>query len=84
MAIAEFFARHGEAAFRLRERETIARLAGEDALVLALGGGAIEDAETRELLLNGPGTLLVHLEVSAGDGAGALRRDRAHAAGADG
>ena len=64
MAIAEFFARHGEAAFRERERETIARLAGEDALVLALGGGAIEDAGTRELFLNGPGNLLVHLEVS--------------------
>ena len=45
MAIADFFARHGEAAFRQRERETIARLAGEDALVLALGGGAIEDAK---------------------------------------
>ncbi len=63
MAIADFFARHGEAAFRERARETIARLASEDALVLALGGGAIEDANTRELLLNGPGTLLVHLEV---------------------
>ncbi len=64
MAIAEFFARHGEAAFRLRERETIVRLAGEDALVLALGGGAIEDAQTRALLRSGPGTLLVHLEVA--------------------
>ena len=84
MAIAEFFARHGEAAFRQRERETIARLAGEDALVLALGGGAIEDAQTRALLRNGPGTLLVHLEVTAGDGAGALRRDGGHAAGAGG
>ena len=64
MAIAEFFARHGETSFRERERETIARLAGEDGLVLALGGGAIEDASTRELLLHGPGTLLVHLEVT--------------------
>lgn len=64
MAIAEFFARHGEAAFRERERETIARLAGEDVLVLALGGGAIEDAQTRALLRNEPGTLLVHLEVT--------------------
>lgn len=66
MAIADFFARYGEAAFRRRERETIARLAPEDALVLALGGGAIEDAGTRALLLNGPGTLMVHLEVSLG------------------
>jgi shikimate kinase len=64
MAIADFFARHGEAAFRERERETIARLACEDGLVLALGGGAIEDAGTRALLRDGPGTLLVHLEVT--------------------
>ena len=64
MAISDFFARHGEPAFREIERETIARLAGEDRLVLALGGGAIEDAGTRDLLLNAPGTILVHLEVS--------------------
>jgi shikimate kinase len=63
MAIAEFFDRYGEAAFRNREHETIARLAGEDALVLALGGGAIENAATRALVLDAPGTLLVHLEV---------------------
>jgi shikimate kinase len=61
--IAELFARDGEAAFRERERTTIARLAGEDALVLALGGGAIENAATRALLLTAPGTLLVHLDV---------------------
>jgi len=61
--IADLFAIHGEAAFRDREHATIARLAAADALVLALGGGAIERAETRELLLTAPGTLLVHLEV---------------------
>ena len=61
--IAEIFARHGEPAFRDREHATIARLAAGNALVLALGGGAIERAETRDLLLNAPGTLLVHLEV---------------------
>jgi len=61
--IPEIFAREGEVAFRERERATIARLAGEDALVLALGGGAIEDATTRSLLRNAPETLLVHLEV---------------------
>ncbi len=62
--IAELFARHGEAAFRDREHATIARLAAEDALVLALGGGAIEREETRQLLLSDPQTLLIHLEVS--------------------
>ncbi|HEV2323883.1 MAG TPA: shikimate kinase [Terracidiphilus sp.] len=61
--IAEIFVREGEAAFRRREREAIAQLACQDGLVLALGGGAIETAETREMLLNSPGTLLVHLQV---------------------
>jgi shikimate kinase len=64
LPISEFFARHGEAAFRERERETIARLAREDSLILALGGGAIEDPATRRHLLHTPGTLLVHLEVA--------------------
>jgi shikimate kinase len=61
--IAEIFASHGEAAFRERERATIARLAAGDALVLALGGGAIEHPATRSLLLTTPGTILIHLEV---------------------
>ena len=61
--IAELFARHGETAFRDREHTAIARLAAGDALVLALGGGAIEHPATRALLLTAPGTLLVHLEV---------------------
>jgi shikimate kinase len=61
--IADIFARDGEASFREREREAIARLGAGDALVLALGGGAIEHKETRNLLLETPGTLLVHLEV---------------------
>jgi shikimate kinase len=64
MAISRFFAEQGEPAFREVERKTIARLATDDELVLALGGGAIEDAATREALLSGPGTLLVHLEVT--------------------
>lgn len=63
MPITEIFAQHGEAAFRQREHATIARLAGDDGLVLALGGGAIEIETTRELLLKTSGTLLVHLDV---------------------
>jgi shikimate kinase len=63
VSIPELFARHGEAPFRQREHETIARLSSGDALVLALGGGAIEHERTRTLLLTTPGTLLVHLEV---------------------
>jgi shikimate kinase len=61
--IAEIFDRDGEASFREREHKTIARLVADDALVLALGGGAIERAETRNLLLTAPDTILVHLEV---------------------
>jgi len=64
MKIAEIFARHGEAYFRELEHATIIRLAAGDGLVLALGGGAIERVQTRELLLSGAGTLLVHLEVT--------------------
>ena len=61
--IAELFAREGEASFREREHMTIVQLITEDTLVIALGGGAIERAETRTLLLTAPGTILVHLEV---------------------
>jgi shikimate kinase len=64
ISIAEIFARDGEAAFRDREHATIARLAGTDGLVLALGGGAIEREATRDLLLTTPRTLLVHLDVA--------------------
>ncbi|HVU44650.1 MAG TPA: shikimate kinase [Terracidiphilus sp.] len=62
--IAQLFTRHGEARFRDIEHATIARLVSSGSLVLALGGGAIERAETRDLLLTSPGTLLVHLEVA--------------------
>jgi shikimate kinase len=67
--IPELFRREGEAAFRERESATIARfiagerLAGGESLILALGGGAIEDAASRSLLLTAPDTLTVHLEV---------------------
>ena len=64
MPIHAYFAQFGEIAFRELENQTIAKLAAEDKLVLALGGGAIETDDTRELLVNGTGTMLVHLEVS--------------------
>jgi len=63
VTIAELFSRHGEAAFREREQAAIARLAANDSLVLALGGGAIENDATRDLLLGSEGTRLIHLEV---------------------
>jgi len=62
-SIAEIFSHAGENAFRDLEHSTIARLLSTEKLVLALGGGAIEREDTRHLLLNAPGTLVVYLEV---------------------
>ncbi|MFO0987502.1 MAG: shikimate kinase [Alphaproteobacteria bacterium] len=45
--IAEIFEKHGEAAFRDGERRVIARLLEAPAGVLATGGGAFMDPETR-------------------------------------
>lgn len=59
-AIRDVFATDGEAAFRALERETIADLLGGPDVVLALGGGAVEDAATREALR---GHDVVYLEV---------------------
>ena len=63
MKITELFTKHGEAAFRAREHEAIARLSDGHDLVLALGGGAIETEAVRMLLLESAGTLMVHLDV---------------------
>jgi shikimate kinase len=62
-SIASLFATEGEVAFRDREHATIARLTSDHEMVMALGGGAIERPETRNLLLTASDTLLVHLEV---------------------
>ena len=48
--IAEYFDRHGEAAFRDGERRVIARLLGDPPQVLATGGGAFMVPETRALI----------------------------------
>ncbi|WP_263352625.1 shikimate kinase [Acidicapsa acidisoli] len=62
--IAQIFQNRGEPWFRQFEQETIRRLLASESLVLALGGGAIEDSHTRNLLLTGDGTRLVHLEAT--------------------
>jgi len=46
-SISEIFSRYGEASFRDCERRVIARLLDEPPHVLATGGGAFIDAETR-------------------------------------
>lgn len=48
--IEEFFARHGEAAFREGERRVMARLLDQPRQVLATGGGAFMDPATRALV----------------------------------
>ena len=49
-SIAEFFERHGEAAFRAGERRVIARLLTDPIHVLSTGGGAYVDPDTRALM----------------------------------
>jgi len=51
MAIAEIFERFGEQHFRDGERRVIARLMDSGASVIATGGGAFMDPETRALIL---------------------------------
>ncbi len=41
--VPEIFREHGESYFRARERQELERLSGEKRVVLALGGGSIED-----------------------------------------
>lgn len=67
-SIADIFLQDGEEAFRVTEREVVAEaLAGTDG-VLALGGGSVLSAETRERLR---GHEVVYLSVGLADG---LRR----------
>jgi shikimate kinase len=51
LSIADMFARFGEAAFRDGERRVIARLMAGPVQVIATGGGAFVDDETRALIL---------------------------------
>ncbi len=51
LSITEIFARFGEAEFRDGERRVIARLIDGRAKVIATGGGAFMQDETRELIL---------------------------------
>ncbi|MBS4074036.1 3-dehydroquinate synthase [Ameyamaea chiangmaiensis] len=48
--IAELFERHGEAEFRKGEKRVISRLLAGRAAVIATGGGAFMDADTRALI----------------------------------
>src|SRR5262245_6207675 len=50
-SISAVFADEGEAAFRAREREAVARACAMTAAVVAVGGGALLDPENRQRLL---------------------------------
>ncbi len=50
MTVSEIFQKHGEDHFRDGERRVIARLMAGDQKVLATGGGAFIDVETRKLV----------------------------------
>ncbi|MGF1544009.1 MAG: shikimate kinase [Parvularculaceae bacterium] len=50
MPVADLFEAHGEAQFRRGETQVIERLLGEGPAVIATGGGAMANAETRTLI----------------------------------
>jgi shikimate kinase len=62
-SIPEIFDRYGEPAFREGERKVIARLLGESPHVLATGGGAFIDPETRARLKEGAITVWIKAPV---------------------
>ncbi len=51
MSIREIFERHGEAYFRDGERRVVARMLKDGCRVLATGGGAFMNAQTREAIM---------------------------------
>jgi shikimate kinase len=78
--VADLFVQHGEPHFRALEEQAVARALAEHTGVLALGGGAVTSAATRELLvaLGRAGGTVVWLDVdlpSAAKRVG-LSRDR--------
>jgi shikimate kinase len=72
-SIADIFVDAGEAAFRALERAEVARALREERGVVAVGGGAPIDADTRRLL---PGHTVVLLEVGIADAARRIGFDR--------
>jgi shikimate kinase len=60
--VAEIFRDYGEADFRRREREAVEQLSNQEQIVLALGGGAVEDESIRSLLVHPPHNCVVFLE----------------------
>ena len=63
LSIAEIFERHGESAFRDGERRVIARLITGRRKVIATGGGAFMNEETRGLILDQATAIWLHADV---------------------
>ncbi|TYP84981.1 shikimate kinase [Blastococcus xanthinilyticus] len=80
VSVADLFVQHGEPHFRALEERAVARALAEHAGVLALGGGAVTSAATRELLVahGGTGAAVVWLDVDVASAARrvGLSRDR--------
>jgi shikimate kinase len=78
--VADLFVQHGEPRFRELEQQAVARALAEHDGVLALGGGAVTSAATRELLVayGGAGGTVVWLDVDVPSAAKrvGLGRDR--------
>lgn len=85
--IREIFQAEGEPGFRRREREVISELLGKEQLVLAAGGGAILNAETRSDMRNAGPVVWLRAAVAtlaariAGDATTAERRPNLAAGG---
>lgn len=72
-SIAEIFVDDGEPTFRALERAEVARALAEERGVVALGGGAVMDAATRDALV---GHAVVFLDVSIADASKRIGFDR--------
>jgi shikimate kinase len=62
-SISEIFASHGEAHFRRLERQVIGRLLAERGQILATGGGAFMDLETRAVIAGGAVSVWLRAEI---------------------
>jgi shikimate kinase len=77
-SVAEYVNRYGWSAFRQRERELLAKLAGITKAVIATGGGAIQHRDEWNALRKN--SLVVWLRADAGTIRRRLQEDRATAA----
>ena len=60
--VAEIFLQYGEAEFRRREQHAVQQLSRQENIVLALGGGTIEDGSNRSMLIGASGNCMVFLD----------------------